>query len=297
MKEKLLKALYSSDKTPLVIGGIEIPCYVLEGGIRVFSGRGMQSALGFSKNASGLALTKFLAQHDIQPLLSEELKNKLKNRIKFTRRGAGGANTTTYGYEATLLIDLCNLFMDLRNANKLTPKQLLLAERAEIIIRAVAKIGIIALVDEATGYQEVRAKEALQALLDKYLRKELALWAKRFPDEFYKQMFRLKGWDWRNMTFKRPSVVGRYTNDLVYARIAPGLLEELKKKEPKNDKGRRKNKFHQWLSDDIGIPDLNQHLFAIIGFMRASANWDEFYRLIQRAFPIQSDQLLLNFEE
>ena len=31
---------------------------------------------------------------------------------------------------------------------------------------------------------------ALQAILDAYLRKELA-WAKRFPDEFDRQIFRL----------------------------------------------------------------------------------------------------------
>ena len=77
-----------------------------------------------------------------------------------------------------------------------------------MLTRGLAHIGIIALVDEATGYQEVRDKLALQAILDAYLRKELAAWAKRFPDEFYREMFRLKGWQWQGMSVNRPQIVG-----------------------------------------------------------------------------------------
>ncbi len=64
-----------------------------------------------------------------------------------------------------------------------------IAKAASLLIRGLAYVGIVALVDEATGYQEVRDKRALQSILDKYLRKELAAWAKRFPDEFCKEMF------------------------------------------------------------------------------------------------------------
>jgi hypothetical protein len=120
--------------------------------------------------------------------------------------------------------------------------------------------GIIALIDEVTGYQEIRDREALQQILDKYLRKEYAAWAKRFPDDFYREMFRLRGWQWRGMKVNRPSVVGRYTKDLVYSRLAPGIPEELERHNPKDDKGNRKSKHHQWLTEDIGHPALAQHL-------------------------------------
>ena len=83
----------------------------------------------------------------------------------------------------------------------------------------------------------------------------------------------------------RPSVVGKYTNDLVYERLAPELLTELEELNPKTDKGNRKAKHHQWLTEDVGHPALAQHLHAVIGFMRAWARWDQFYRLLQRAFP------------
>jgi hypothetical protein len=155
----------------------------------------------------------------------------------------------------------------------------------------------VALVDEATEYQPIRDKEALQQILDKYLLKEFAAWAKRFPDEFYKQMFRLRGWQWRGMKVNRPSVVGKYTNDLVYQRLAPGVLDELQKRNPKDEKGNREGKHHQLLTPDLGIPVLQNHLFATTKFMEASATWDQFYRSMQRAFPKLNSNLVLNFPE
>jgi len=160
-----------------------------------------------------------------------------------------------------------------------------------MLMRGLAEVGIVALVDEATGYQEVRDKKALQAILDQFLQKELAAWAKRFPDEFYKEIFRLRGWKWS--TLKRPGVVAAYTKDLVYARLAPGVMEELERRNPVMDSGRRKARHHQWLSDDVGHPALAQHLHAIIGFMRASDSWEGFKRLVDRAYPKRGSNLEL----
>jgi P63C domain len=179
------------------------------------------------------------------------------------------------------------------DVGKLRPNQRIFAEVASLLIRGLAHVGIVALVDEATGYQEVRDKQALQAILDKYLRKELAAWAKRFPDEFYKEMFRLRGWEWLSVSGKRPSIVGTYTNDLVYERLAPGILKELEARNPKGDHGNRKGKHHQLLTDDVGHPALAQHLHAVTGFMRASGTWDQFYRMMNRAFPKKGETIEL----
>jgi hypothetical protein len=73
---------------------------------------------------------------------------------------------------------------------------------------------------------------ALQAILDKYLRKEFAAWAKQFPDDFYREIFRLRNWTWRGIKVNRPQVVARYTNDLVYARLAPGVLKVRHRQDP-----------------------------------------------------------------
>ena len=100
-------------------------------------------------------------------------------------------------------------------------------------MRALAHVGIIALVDEATGYQDVRARNALNEILEQFIADELRRWTKLFPDEFYRQMFRLRGWEWKVQSIKqRPGVVGNYTNDLVYQRLAPGVLDELRRKDP-----------------------------------------------------------------
>ena len=227
----------------LNIGDIKLLCHVLETGERVIAGNAIQKSLGFPKSASGTTLKKFIDSR-LLPYLTEETKEKLSNPMSFSRVGVGGAVPETHGYDASVLIDICNAIILAERNGELTPGQKRQAEFADIIIRSVAKVGLVALIDEATGYQEIRDKKALQAILDKYLAKELAAWAKRFPDEFYREIFRLKGWDFNPEKVARPGVVGRYTVDLVYERLAPGLLEELEKLNPKSDKGYRKHKHH-----------------------------------------------------
>ncbi|MFM8331872.1 MAG: P63C domain-containing protein [Candidatus Methylumidiphilus sp.] len=117
----------------------------------------------------------------------------------------------------------------------------------------------------------------------------LAAWAKRFPDEFYENIYKLKGWQWPGMGKNRYSVVAHYTRDLVYARLGPGILKELEEKTPKDESGNRKNKFHQWLTEDVGHPLLAQHLHSIIMFQRLSiANgygWQKFVRMVDQVLP------------
>lgn len=294
--EKILRATHgSSEEGGIKIGDLQIPCYVLEGGVRVLSGRGMQKVLkpGKSHGSNDPNFLKSLANNSFIP---NELATVLSAPIKFLRPGRGGA--TAFGYDATLLPKICDAILQARKEEKLTPRQNILAEQAEIITRGLAHVGIIALVDEATGYQEFRDKKALQEILDKYLRFEYErVWAKRFPDEFYKEMFRLRKWNWRGMKVNRPSVVGNYTNDLIYSRLAPGVLEELRKRNPPDDRGNRKTKHHQWLTPDIGHPALSQHLYTVIAMMRGFNDWNNFHRALVRAFPISGDPIEMELSE
>ena len=294
-EQKILKALWGSPDRPLKIGDLEIPAYVLENGTRVLSGRGMQTALQLGQS-HGSKLRKLLSSTNIKPHISNELAMALDTPLRFTRPGRGGVLAT--GYEATILPDICSAILDARKKEKkLTAAELAVADQCEILTRAFAKVGIIALIDEVTGYQEIRDREALQQILDKFLRKEYAAWAQRFPEEFYKEMFRLRNWQWRGMRVNRPSVVAHYTKDLVYQRLAPGILEELERRNPQGERGWRKHKHHQWLTEEIGIPALAQHLYATIGFMRASTTWDQFYRMMQRAFPKLNSSMFLSFPD
>jgi len=106
-----------------------------------------------------------------------------------------------------------------------------LAERAAILQHGFAIVGITALVDEATGYQDERDKLALAKILERFIAKELRPYAKRFPTAFYKEMFRLRNWKWPDLPAdqrRRPILVGNLTDNVVYDRLAPGVKQKLK---------------------------------------------------------------------
>lgn len=288
----------------LQIGNMSFPCSVLEDGTRILTqsdfmqGMGMYYSGWVAKNkpesqTTAADLPHFLAFKNLQPFIPKHLGDLQSIVVKYrTEKGS-----LAHGVKAEIIPKLCEIWLDAEEAGKIGGRQKMIAQKAKIIIRALAHVGIVALVDEATGYQEVRNKEALRALLDAFLLKELAAWAKRFPDEFYKELFRLHGWEWNKLSVKRPIVVGKLTNEIVYERLAPGVLDELQKRNPKDEKGRRKSTHHQWLTDDVGHPALAQHLHAVVGLMRASNDRKQFYALLNKAFPKRGDVLQLELIE
>jgi hypothetical protein len=286
----------------LDIGGVQIPVFVLEDGTRLMTQRGLQTTIGMGTGGGTTGahrMAKFVQRIEDKLSISNDLSARMKLPVLFMPLRGGNP---AYGNEATNLIDLCELLLKARDKGKvLTPKQTKYADAADIVIRSFAKLGIIAVIDEVTGYQEVRPRDALQKYLETIVRKELAAWAKKFPDEFYENIYKLKGWTWRGMQKNRYSVVAYYTRDLVYERIAPGLLEELERKSPPNDKGRRSNKLHQWLTDDVGNPMLAQHLYSLMMFQRLALNsgfgWHRFVKMVDRVLPRRGDTLELPFPE
>lgn len=284
-KQAILKAEYGSDKTPLRLGNTEIPCYVLEDGTRVLSGRAIQKAIGY-EGSSGDWLKKFVGTKAISNNMAPEIIAGLSEPIHFERNDAGGSQPITYGYEATKLIDLCDALIDLNKAGILKENQKIYAEQAEMIIRAVAKVGIIALVDEATGYEKVKEAGALQLFLQKFLEDEKGKWIRTFEPEFFEAIFRMKGWTWKQASTKKPQVVGHYINNYVYSRLAPQVLTELRKLNPKNEKGNRKGKYPQWINPDFGHPKLKEHLTVLTMFAKATGyNWANWQRMVERALP------------
>lgn len=291
-------AKYGSDKTPLRLGDIEIPCYVLNNGTRVFSGRGLQKAIGF-RSQSGQWMKSFCNTIGLSPYLNAgtlSISGRLANPIKFKRNNAGGSQSETYGYEATLLIDICSEIIDANRAGDFNDVTII--RNADIIIRSVAKVGIIALVDEATGYnkEKNRAKDELQRFLAEFINQEASTWVKTFDDTFFEDIYRMRNWTWAKATAK-PSFVGKIINDIVYERIAPLVLEELKNRNPKNDHGNRRYRFHQFLTSDVGKPALKQHLAILHSFAVASDyNWGRFMYLLDKSHPKKYQQLAL-FED
>ncbi|MEY1556893.1 P63C domain-containing protein [Yoonia sp. R2331] len=281
------EALYGSPDKPLNVGGKEIQCFVLEDETRVLSQATFLEALGRHRKANVRneggddRLPAILQGKSINPFITQELIDQ-SQPVRFQMATGGIAS----GYRAEILPMICEVYLKARDAGVLPANQKHVAAQAEILMRALAHVGIIALVDEATGFQDVRARNALNEILEQFIAEELRKWAKTFPDEFYRQMFRLRDWEWKPQSVrKRPGVVGKYTNDLVYERLAPGVLNELRSKNPRQPSGGRKHKHFQWLTKDVGDPALREHLASLIALMRASSDWAQFKLLVDRALP------------
>lgn len=295
-------ATHESGDHPLKIGDTELSCYVLEDGTRVLSQRGLQQGIGMSagggsageQRLASFALSIAEKSKEINDLSvrSAALAERLKQPIRFRTPGIG---SVANGYEATTLADLCDVILAARAAGLLQKQQEHIAAQAEILVRGFARVGIIALVDEATGYQRDRAKDALAKILEAFVAKELQPYVRTFPADYYEQMFRLRGLKYppENPKF-RPQYFGVLTNDIVYERIAPGLLEELKKQAAKDEK---KAHLHRRLTQEVGHPKLREHLASVVTAMKLSDNYPDFISKLNRLHPRFGDTASLELEE
>jgi len=283
----------------LKIGDLEVDCHVLKDGRRLLTQESFLVVMGRAAKAKGGhgvlstvdSTPPFLAASNLKSLIDKEITESTTPIEFISTKGV-----LVRGYAAELLPQVCRVYLAARDQGIILASQRHIADRADMLVRALASIGIVSLVDEATGYQEVRDRQALQALLDKYLMAEYAAWAKRFPDDFFREMFRLKGWEYPTVSGGKPGVVGRYINDLVYERLAPGLLKELQERNPKNEAGNRATKHHQWLTPDTGHPALTAHIHATMGLMRVADSWDQLKSMMDKAFPKKGDTMPLLFD-
>jgi hypothetical protein len=279
------KVVSGSQDRPLVIGSVEIECYVLEDGTRVISQGGMLTALGRSRRVSNkpgddASLPPILRMQALRPFLSDEFIEEAQP-VRFLLPNGRTAN----GYRAEVLPQLCEAWLAARADHALLPSQLGIAQAAEVIVRGLARVGIIALVDEATGYQDVRARDALAQILEAYVAAELQPWVKTFDVDYYKEMFRLRGLPFDPSSVKRPSYFGNLTNNVVYKRVAPGVFDEIKAQRAKDDKKRRA-RFHQQLTAEVGHPKLREHIASVTTVMKLSDTWPDFMNKLERVHPI-----------
>jgi len=301
-KESLPEATH---RGPLKItDDLVLPCAVLSDGTRVITetavakqlGRGLGGKthrLATRPSSEGPALPAYLTT-TLEKYAPDSLRVALNRPILYRDRGG-----VRRAVDATLLPEICEVWLRARDAEVLQPSQEAIARRAEALMRALSRVGVIALVDEATGYQAVRDREELHRILAAYIHRELLPWSKRFPEEFYRELFRLRGWPYNPPSLKRPQLVGKLTNELVYKELPDGVLDELRKKNPVIEKdGRRRYKHHQFLTVDVGNPHLEKQVTAVMTLMRVSPTWSRFKKLFARAFPPRVSQpRLLGMEE
>jgi hypothetical protein len=287
--ERIPMVTHGSSDHPLRIGSIEIGCYVLDDGTRVLTQASFLEALGRHRKARVRnpvgedPVPAMIQGKSIKPFISEELTEKTRPVIFRVPDGARAK-----GYRAEALPEVCEVYLRARDAGVLPANQQHVAKQAEILIRGLARVGIIALVDEATGYQRDRARDELAKILEAFVAKEIQKWVRTFDLEFYELMCDLRNEPMERVK-RRPAYFGKLTNNLVYQRLAPGVLQKLQEINPVTETGRRKRTHHQHLTPEFGHPKLKEHLAGVTTAMKFAKiqdmDWDQFLKALDKTHP------------
>ena len=287
------KPLRATHRGILPIGGLQLECYVLEDGRRVFAKRGMARAIGL-KSEGGNAFLKTLGRKNLESEISKELRQDLENPIVFNIAGADPG----HGYEAETLVDVCKAIVRADDTERLLASQKPMAAQARAIINALAKVGIAALIDEATGYQTERSPDALRLLVQAYIEKEKREWEKEFPDDFYLTLNKVYGSDpyisraGGSVVINKPQHFGNFTNKYIYGPLEDGeVLKELQRLNPKIEAtGSRKEKLHSFLTMGYGLEKLREQRQEVLTMLKLSDDIDDFKRLYEKRFGPMDDQ-------
>jgi hypothetical protein len=297
---------HSIDEGILPFAGMEFRCAVLDDETRVISGTEFMRVMGIYR--SGALSTRrseedavhfplHLAFKNLRPFImeDEELVDALRTPIRY--RDAGGS--IGEGIPGQVLRRICSVWVRAQRSGVLGPSQEKIAEKAQILLDALADVAIVALIDEATGYQKRRAHDALQKILSAYISPELLPWQSRFPVSFYEQLYKVMGWKYDASSTARTAYVGKLTNQLIYDKLPPGVLEELTRRNPTDpETKRRKHKHHQLLTDVIGHPHLQNQIISVTTLLRATppGKWKFFETLFNQAFPPRQGDLFAALE-
>jgi hypothetical protein len=273
----------------LRIGDVDLECYVLADRRRVFHKRGMAKALRM-KSGGGNVFMRTLSRKGLGSVIPEELRAKFDNPIVFRPLNGDPA----HGYEGIALIELCDAIWEARKLGKLTKTQEFLGVQAEIIMRSSAKIGIIALIDEATGFILDKRREQYRELFREFIRAEFATWKKEFPDEFFDMLYRLYNLKRNAVKYRHPRFFGKFIRRYIYAPLANSngaILEMLDEKNPvAYTNGGRRYAMTQFLSDVVGLNAFRAHLWKTIGIGSAARTKEGFDRAFSLAFPQAGSQ-------
>lgn len=196
----------------------------------------MQNALKLQEEhetKSGTRLVRYLNQKTLETFIYKDKSLDHYNPIECYK-----GNQKINDYEATILADICEAFLEARNNINLSTRQKIIADQCEILIRGFARVGIVALIDEATGYQYESERFELQKILTAYVSEEILKWQLTFRDDFYKEIFRL--WD---LPFipkyikNKPSFIGKLTIKYIYDQMPRGVIEKVKENIGKTEMG------------------------------------------------------------
>jgi hypothetical protein len=305
----------------LVEGEIEfagrrnIACAVLDTKLRVLTQETFLTTLGRAGKAKGGqgsermmrvgGLPPFLAAENLTPFISDELRIAATPVVFRTKRG-----NRAYGYDARLLPLVCEVYLLARDEHlramkkaqerrehgePIEAKSVLLSSQERIVqtcdmlMRSMAKEHIVTLVDRATGYTDQEVRDEITKILEQYIAPHLMPWTLRFPDEFFKQVYRIHGWPYMPGNRKMPQYVGKFINKYVYEVLPPGVLEKLQELNPVTEKGHRLIQNHRFLTDTGNI-HLDRQVTSTTTILALSDNKEQFKeqfaRVHSRSLPL-----------
>ncbi len=279
------KAIFGGPDKPIRIADIGVPCYVLDDNRRVITMNGMLDTMQMARGGAmvkGMNRLELFASRDrIKPYVSKELYERIQNPIRFQI-----GRSVAYGFESDSLIELAEAVIQADLAGTLQKQQAAIAHQCRVITASLTRIGLIALIDEATGYQSVRDKNELQEILTAYLLPEHRPWMQTIPPEFTTEIYRVYGWK-RSPDNRGPRYAGKLIRQLIYERLPKPVLPKLDEMNPSNSKYQRKHRHHQFLTDKQGLDHFRSQVITVMTLLRISKNKADFTRHLEAYFGSQ----------
>lgn len=259
--ESFPESPFAKYRGELLLGDKTIDCYVLDTEERVISLRATVKAIA---DADSGDLAKFIGVSSLKTYINKDLI--LAELIEFN---IPGTQFKGLGIKSSHFEEILRGYVEALHKNALTTdRQREIAIQCAVLSTSLTKVGLDALIDEATGYQYVRAEDALQLKLRLYIAEELRAWEKTFPDELWEQFGRLT--KWTGPLHSRPKWWGKLVIELVYDTLDPDVAEYLKKNRPPAN-----IRWHQNLSEQFGVGQLVGRCFEIIGIAKTCSNMSE----------------------
>jgi hypothetical protein len=255
----------------LQLGNKSLPAYHLDNNMRVISLKGVVVSLIETEGGQLAEYIKVKSLKDFLPIdLMPAENDQIPALIKFDTTGEGFTKYAL-GLPADKFIDLCEAYAKAADIpGNLTERQSRIAANANAFIRACAKVGIIALVDEATGYQAKRPIDELQLKLKLFLAEEMRKWDRTFPDDLWVQFGRLT--KWKGSLHQRPKYWGTLVMELIYEYLDADVAQWLRDNAPKPRKGQN---YHQWMNEQYGLKRLVEHIWKVIGIASTCSDMKE----------------------
>jgi hypothetical protein len=265
--------------------GIDVDCYVLNDANKsaVISQRGMGEALGFRKG-DGSAFRRFTKGSKFASFAGVELIEKLENPLIFQGQPAGPniPPQRIYGFDVTILIDICKAVIAAETAGVLSPERhKKIIRQAHVILTASAKAGIRGLVYALSGYEP--SKEEVIEAFKMYVREEAREYEREFPEQLYREWYRLYQLPELEKN-KRPWKFKHLTINQVYYPLAKsnGKIFTLAKHN-RDSSGKMHQKIHQFLAD-VGVKALRQHLGQLLGIAQVSPHQAQYEKHVANVF-------------